>query len=98
MSATEEDVLSALVNLGYQRAAARKGSAAVSDEKWQNRIVRRPVSRGFVLRFRNSYLPMQNVLKIRFRMSSVVVAPVIASSGRSALYRSISNISCGTFP
>ena len=31
------------------------------------------------------YFPMQNVLKIRFRMSSVVVAPVIASSGRSAL-------------
>jgi hypothetical protein len=31
------------------------------------------------------YLPIQNVLKIRFKMSSVVVAPVIASSGRSAL-------------
>jgi hypothetical protein len=32
-----------------------------------------------------AYLPMQNVLKIRLRMSSVVVAPVISSSGRSAL-------------
>ena len=32
-----------------------------------------------------SYFPMQNLLKIKFRMSSVVVAPVIASSGRSAL-------------
>jgi hypothetical protein len=31
------------------------------------------------------HLPMQNVLKIKFRMSSVVVAPVMASSGRSAL-------------
>ncbi len=31
------------------------------------------------------YLPMQKVLKMRFRMSSVVVAPVMASSGRSAL-------------
>jgi Holliday junction DNA helicase RuvA len=32
MSATEEDVLSALVNLGYQRAAAEKGLAAVAKE------------------------------------------------------------------
>ncbi len=32
-----------------------------------------------------SYFPMQNVLKIRLRMSSVVVAPVMASRGRSAL-------------
>jgi hypothetical protein len=32
-----------------------------------------------------SYFPMQNVLKIKFRMSSEVVAPVIASSGRRAL-------------
>jgi hypothetical protein len=31
------------------------------------------------------YFPMQNVLKIRLRMSSVVVAPVIASRGRRAL-------------
>ena len=31
------------------------------------------------------YFPMQKVLKIKFRMSSVVVAPVIASSGRSAV-------------
>jgi len=31
-----------------------------------------------------NYFPMQNVLKIRFRMSSAVVAPVIPSSGRSA--------------
>ncbi len=31
------------------------------------------------------YFPMQNVLKIRLRMSSVVVAPVISSSGRRAL-------------
>lgn len=30
------------------------------------------------------YLPMQNVEKIRFRISSAVVAPVMASSGRSA--------------
>ena len=32
MSATEEDVLSALVNLGYQRAAAEKALAAVAKE------------------------------------------------------------------
>jgi len=44
------------------------------------------------------HFPMQNLLKIRFRISSVVVAPVMASSGRRALYRSSSNISCGTFP
>ena len=31
-----------------------------------------------------SYFPMQNVEKMRFRMSSAVVAPVIASIGRSA--------------
>jgi hypothetical protein len=31
-----------------------------------------------------TYLPMQKVPKIRFRMSSVVVAPVISSSGRRA--------------
>ena len=31
------------------------------------------------------YFPMQKVLKIRFRMSSLVVAPVISSSGRNAL-------------
>ncbi len=31
-----------------------------------------------------SYFPMQNVAKIRFRISSAVVAPVMASSGRSA--------------
>jgi hypothetical protein len=30
------------------------------------------------------YFPMQKVLKIRLRMSSVVVAPVISSSGRRA--------------
>src|ERR1019366_219003 len=44
------------------------------------------------------YFPMQNVLKIKLRMSSVVVAPVMASSGRSALQRSSSSISCGTLP
>jgi plasmid stabilization system protein ParE len=32
----------------------------------------------------HDYFPMQNVAKIRFRMSSAVVAPVIASKGRSA--------------
>jgi len=32
MSATEEDVLSALVNLGYQRAAAERALAAVAKE------------------------------------------------------------------
>ncbi len=32
MSAVEEDVLSALVNLGYQRAAAKKALAAVSKD------------------------------------------------------------------
>ena len=31
------------------------------------------------------YFPMQKVLKIKFKISSVVVAPVIASSGRKAL-------------
>jgi len=31
------------------------------------------------------YFPMQKVLKIRLRMSSFVVAPVISSRGRSAL-------------
>ncbi len=31
------------------------------------------------------YFPMQNLLKIKFRMSSFVVAPVISSSGRRAL-------------
>ena len=30
MSATEEDVISALVNLGYQRAAAEKALAAAT--------------------------------------------------------------------
>ena len=30
------------------------------------------------------YFPMQNELKIRFRMSSAVVAPVMSSRGRSA--------------
>jgi hypothetical protein len=30
------------------------------------------------------YLPMQKVEKMRLRMSSVVVAPVISSKGRSA--------------
>src|SRR5260370_39021435 len=44
----------------------------------------------------SSYLPMQKVLKIRFRMSSVVVAPVIASRERRALYKSLNSISCGT--
>ncbi len=33
----------------------------------------------------NPYLPMQQLLKMTFRMSSAVVAPVISSSGRSAL-------------
>jgi hypothetical protein len=31
-----------------------------------------------------NYFPMQNVLKIKFNMSSFVVAPVIESSGRRA--------------
>ena len=30
------------------------------------------------------YFPIQNVAKIRFKISSAVVAPVIASIGRSA--------------
>ena len=33
----------------------------------------------------DDYFPMQNVLKIRLRMSSLVVTPVISSSGRRAL-------------
>ena len=41
------------------------------------------------------YFPIQNVEKMRFKMSSAVVAPVIASMGRRAAYRSSSNISCG---
>jgi hypothetical protein len=32
----------------------------------------------------NGYFPMQNVEKMRFKMSSAVVAPVIASMGRRA--------------
>ncbi len=39
------------------------------------------------------YFPMQNLPKIRLRMSSVVVAPVISSRGRSAAYRSSKSIS-----
>jgi len=35
--------------------------------------------------FRRHHFPMQNELKIRLRMSSAVVAPVISSSGRRAL-------------
>src|SRR5438105_4810586 len=55
-------------------------------EEWQGRIVRCDVSRcaGCPVEVRY-YFPMQNVLKIRLRMSSVVVAPVMASSGRSPL-------------
>ena len=34
---------------------------------------------------RGNYFPMQKVLKIRFKMSSVVVSPVIESSGRREL-------------
>ena len=32
-----------------------------------------------------AYFPIQNVLKIKFKISSAVVAPVISSSGRNAL-------------
>jgi len=32
-----------------------------------------------------TYLPMQNVEKMLFRMSSMVVSPVMASSGRRVL-------------
>ncbi len=32
---------------------------------------------------RRAYFPIQNELKIKFRMSSAVVAPVMSSSGRS---------------
>ena len=32
----------------------------------------------------DAYFPMQNELKIKFKMSSAVVAPVMSSSGRSA--------------
>jgi hypothetical protein len=42
-----------------------------------------------------TYFPIQNVEKIRLRMSSAVVAPVMASMGRNAPYRSSSSISCG---
>ena len=84
LSPVEEDVLSALVNLGYQRAAAEKALAAVS---------KNGKTGPFEALFREAlasaleiiYFPMQNLLKIRFRMSSLVVAPVISSSGRSAL-------------
>jgi len=34
--------------------------------------------------FADGYLPMQKVEKIRFRISSAVVAPLMPSSGRSA--------------
>ena len=40
-----------------------------------------------------AYFPIQNVEKIRFRMSSAVVAPVMASIGRRAAYKSSSSIS-----
>lgn len=40
---------------------------------------------------------MQNLLNIKFNISSVVVAPVISSRGRSAAYKSSNNISCGIF-
>jgi hypothetical protein len=38
----------------------------------------------FACQDRTSHFPMQNVEKIRFRISSAVVAPVIASIGRKA--------------
>ena len=38
---------------------------------------------------------MQKVEKMRLRMSSAVVTPVMSSRGRRALWRSISTISCG---
>src|SRR5262249_31575822 len=41
------------------------------------------------------YFPIQKVENILFKISSAVVAPVMASIGRSALYRSSSSISCG---
>ena len=42
-----------------------------------------------------NHFPMQNVEKIRFKMSSGVVSPVRPSSWRSAPYRSIRSISWG---
>src|ERR1700676_3167641 len=42
------------------------------------------------------YFPMQNVEKIRFNISSAVVAPVIASIGRNAAYRSSSASRAGS--
>src|SRR5581483_4231172 len=41
------------------------------------------------------YFPMQKRLKIRLRMSSFVVAPVISSRERKALYKSSRSISWG---
>ena len=80
----EEDVLSALLNLGYQRAVAEKGLSAAT-KNGKTGTVRCALPRGVGSAFEIVTCRYRNVLKIRFRMSSVVVAPVMASSGRSAL-------------
>ena len=67
-----------------------------ADQARHNALVMKDEAAGCGSRFAASaYLPMQKVLKMRFRMSSAVVAPVMASMGRSAAYRSSSSISCG---
>src|SRR5262245_59851643 len=45
----------------------------------------------------NLYLPMQNVEKMRSRISSVTTSPVNSSKADKLSYKSSSIISCGTF-
>src|SRR5580692_3836739 len=89
---------SASANGGYLRRQVFRQMASVYMAEGESALlhffvrISRPYSRralGHISSRRKSltvsYFPMQNVLKIKLRMSSVVVAPVIASSGRSAL-------------
>src|ERR1035441_2908427 len=68
-----------------QRYRGLAAARALKDVDVQVRHGRSPVVATSISLAGNLYFPMQNELKMRFRISSAVVAPVISSSGRSAL-------------
>jgi len=72
-----EDVLSALGFTDQLREISLRFGDRVPFDFSHPRVLRATVVK--------DHFPIQNELKIRFRMSSAVVAPVISSSGRRAL-------------
>jgi len=79
---------SAMMRLALTAGALACGAAptevALLGDAGQYRIIRLVATFAGPVHWTPLYFPMQKVPKIKFRMSSAVVAPVISSRGRRA--------------